>query len=147
MGIGCLIAIHWVCFYGSIKYANVSIGLVCFASTGLFTALLEPLMTHKKFSWAELLLGLLSLIGIYLIFHFDARYRTGIIIGIASALFAALFSVLNKRNVATVAPQTMMLYELSGGILLLTVLMPFYLQQFPVTHLFPTAAEWGWLLA
>ncbi len=144
--IGCLIAIHWVCFYGSIKYANVSIGLICFASTGLFTALLEPLMTTKKFSWAELFLGLISLLGIYLIFHFDARYRTGIIIGIVSAIFAALFSVFNKRNVATVAPQTMMLYEISGGVLLLTGLMPFYLSKFPAQHLIPSFSEWGWLL-
>ena len=146
MLIGGLIAIHWVCFYGSIKYSNVSIGLVCFASTGLFTAILEPMMTQKKFSWAELLLGLISLMGIYLIFHFDARFRTGIIIGIASALFAALFSVLNKRNVAIIAPQTMMLYELAGGVLLLSLLMPFYLQKFPTQHLFPSNAEWGWLL-
>lgn len=144
--IGCLIAIHWVCFYGSIKYSNVSIGLVCFASTGLFTALLEPLFTKKRFSWTEVALGLISLLGIYLIFHFDARYRTGIIIGIASALFAAIFSVLNKRNVSLVAPQTMMLYELSGGLLILTVLMPFYLHQFPATHLVPSMAEWGWLM-
>jgi drug/metabolite transporter (DMT)-like permease len=144
--IGCLIAIHWVCFYGSIKYSNVSIGLVCFASTGLFTALLEPIFTNKKFSWIEVLLGLISLLGIYLIFHFDARYRTGISIGIASAVFAAIFSVLNKRNVSLIAPQTMMLYELSGGLLLLTLLMPFYLQKFPPTHIFPNISEWGWLL-
>jgi drug/metabolite transporter (DMT)-like permease len=146
MMIGGLIAIHWVCFYGSIKYANVSIGLICFASTGLFTALLEPLLTTKKFSWIELFLGLISLLGIYLIFHFDARYRTGIIIGIASAIFAALFSVFNKRNVAILAPQTMMLYELSGGVLLLTLVMPFYLQTFPAQHLMPSLSEWGWLL-
>ena len=144
--IGCLIAIHWVCFYGSIKYSNVSIGLVCFASTGLFTAVLEPLFTKKQFSWTEVALGSISLLGIYLIFHFDARYRTGIMIGIASALFAAIFSVLNKRNVSLIAPQTMMLYELSGGLLILTLLMPFYLQKFPPTHVFPTIAEWGWLL-
>lgn len=146
MLIGALIAIHWVCFYGSIKYANVSIGLVCFASTGLFTALLEPLLTSKQFSFAEVLLGLLSLLGIYLIFHFDARYRTGIFIGIVSAVFAALFSVFNKRNISMVAPKTMMLYELGGGVLLLTVLMPFYLQKFPATHLLPTLSELGWLL-
>ncbi|MBY0479870.1 MAG: EamA family transporter [Chitinophagaceae bacterium] len=144
--IGCLIALHWVCFYGSIKYANVSIGLVCFASTGLFTALLEPLLTLKKFSWVEVLLGCISLVGIYLIFHFDERYRTGIFIGIISAIFAALFTVLNKKNVSVVAPKTMMLYELSGGVLLLTILMPFYLQKFPATHLYPSLSEWGWLL-
>ena len=68
--IGGLIAIHWVFFYGSIKYSNVSIGLVCFASTGMFTALLEPLMSSKNFSWTELFLGLISLFGIFLIFHF-----------------------------------------------------------------------------
>ena len=146
MLIGGLIAIHWVCFYGSIKYSNVSIGLVCFASTGLFTAILEPLLTQKKFSWIELLLGLISLLGIYLIFHFDTRYRTGILIGIASAVFAAFFSVFNKRNVATVAPQTMMLYELSGGVLLISLLMPFYLQKFPTVHIFPSGTEWIWLL-
>ena len=144
--IGCLIAIHLVCFYRSIKYSNVSIGLVCFASTGLFTALLEPVFTKKKFSWTEVLLGSISLLGIYLIFHFDARYRIGITIGIASAVFAAIFSVLNKRNVSQIAPQTMMLYELSGGLLILTLLMPFYLQRFPTTHLLPSFEEWGWLL-
>lgn len=147
LGIGSLIALHWVCFYGSIKASNVSIGLVCFASVGLFTAILEPLLTYKKFSWAEVGLGMISLLGIYLIFHFDARYRTGILIGIASALLAALFSVLNKKKVDIVPPKTLMLYELSGGLLILTLLMPVYLHYFPTTYIFPTLSDWGWLLA
>ncbi len=146
LGIGTLIALHWVCFYGSIKIANVSIGLVCFASVGLFTALLEPLLTTKPFSWSEVGLGLISLLGIYLIFHFDSRYRTGILVGIASALLGALFSVLNKKNVDIAPPQTLMLYELSGGLLLLTLLMPVYLQYFPPAYIFPTLSDWGWLL-
>jgi drug/metabolite transporter (DMT)-like permease len=145
-GIGVLIALHWVFFYGSIKMANVSIGLVCFASVGLFTALLEPMMTDKKFSWVETALGLISLLGIYLIFHFDTRYRTGIIWGIASALLAALFSVLNKKNVNAAPPQTMMLYELSGGLLVLTLFMPLYLSYFPTDYFFPSLSDWGWLL-
>lgn len=146
LGIGCLIALHWVCFYGSIKIANVSIGLICFASVGLFTAILEPMLTEKKFSWAEIGLGLLSLLGIYLIFHFDARYRTGILLGIASAVLGAIFSVLNKKNVNVAEPQTLMLYELSGGLLILTIGMPVYLNYFPVTTIFPTWSDWGWLL-
>ena len=40
---GALVALHWVFFYGSIKYANISVGLVCFSSIGFFTAILEPL--------------------------------------------------------------------------------------------------------
>jgi drug/metabolite transporter (DMT)-like permease len=146
MGIGTIIALHWVCFYGSIKIANVSIGLVCFASVGLFTALLEPLMTDKPFSWPETALGLISLLGIYLIFHFDSRYRTGILLGVASAILGALFSVLNKKYVDVAPPQTLMLYELSGGLLLLTLLMPLYLQYFPADHIMPSLSDWGWLL-
>jgi drug/metabolite transporter (DMT)-like permease len=146
LGIGCLIALHWVCFYGSIKIANVSIGLICFASVGLFTALLEPMLTEKKFSWAEIGLGLVSLLGIYLIFHFDARYRTGILLGTASAILGALFSVLNKKNVEVAEPQTLMLYELSGGLLILTVGMPFYSNYFPSVSIFPSWSDWGWLL-
>lgn len=146
LGIGSLIALHWVCFYGSIKASNVSIGLVCFASVGLFTAVLEPLLTDKKLSWTEVGLGMISLLGIYLIFHFDTRYRTGILVGIASALLGALFSVLNKKNVDVAPPQTLMLYELSGGLLLLTLLMPVYLHYFPTTYYFPAISDWGWLL-
>ncbi|MBV9989142.1 MAG: DMT family transporter [Chitinophagaceae bacterium] len=147
MGTGALIALHWVCFYGSIKLANVSIGLVCFASVGLFTALLEPLMMHKGFSWAEISLGLISLLGIYLIFHFDDRYRLGIFLGLACSLLAAVFSVLNKKYVGVAKPQSLMLYELSGGLLVLTLLMPLYLYYFPTNYIFPGLEDWGWLLA
>lgn len=146
MGIGMLIALHWVCFYGSIKMSTVSIGLVCFASTGLFTAILEPLLTRKKISWPEIGLGCISLIGIALIFHFDTRYRLGIGVGILSALLAAWFSVLNKKMVETAPPQTMMLYELTGGLLLLTLLMPAYLAYAPAQNWFPSLSNWAWLL-
>jgi len=145
-GIGTLIALHWVCFYGSIKMSNVSIGLICFSTVGLFTAVLEPVFTYKKFSWAEVGLGLISLLGIYLIFHFDTRYRAGILVGIAAALLAALFSVLNKRHVYMAPPQTLMLYELSGGLLVVTLLLPVYLHYIPTNYILPTLPDWGWLL-
>lgn len=144
--IGTLIALHWVAFYGSIKLSNVSIGLVCFSATGLFTALLEPILVTKKLQWAELGLGLLSLLGIYLIFHFDERYQTGIVVGIVSAFLAALFSVLNKKQVADAEPTVMMLYELTGGLVILTLLMPAYAYFFPETSIIPTISDLGWLL-
>ena len=120
MGIGAIIALHWVFFYGSIKLSNVSIGLICFASVGLFTSLLEPLINKTPFALAEMVLGLISLLGIYIIFHFDTRYRTGIIMGTLSSLLAAIFSVLNKRNVASIAPRLMLFYEMAGGVLALS---------------------------
>jgi drug/metabolite transporter (DMT)-like permease len=146
LGIGMLIALHWVFFYGSIKMANVSIGLVCVAGAGLFTALLEPLFLKVKIKWPEVALGLLSLLGIFLIFKFDARYRLGIGLGIISAILASIFSVLNKKEVDKQPAQMMMVYELTGGLFLLTLLMPFYLNYFNVAKVFPSLSDIGWLL-
>ncbi len=146
IGIGMLIALHWVLFYASIKFANVSIGLVCFAATSLFTALIEPLLNNTQWKKAELLLGLLSLLGIYIIFQFDIRYRTGILFGLSSALIAALFSVLNKKNITTAAPQTIMLFEMGGGFLFLTLLLPGYVLCFPDAKWIPSFADIFWLL-
>ncbi|MFZ8310533.1 hypothetical protein ACO1LC_13840, partial [Staphylococcus aureus] len=87
----------------------------------------------KKIKIAELGLGLISIAGIYLIFHFDTRYKTGIAIGIISALLAALFSVLNKKNISLANAQTTIFYELLGGILVLSIVMPLYLYWFPRT--------------
>ncbi|MFZ9214315.1 MAG: DMT family transporter [Sediminibacterium sp.] len=145
-GIGMLIALHWVFFYGSIKMANVSIGLVCVAGAGLFTALLEPLFLKVKIKWPEVALGLLSLLGILLIFKFDARYRLGIGLGIVSAILASIFSVLNKKEVDKQPAQMMMVYELTGGLFLLTLLMPFYLNYFNVAKVLPSLSDIGWLL-
>jgi len=146
MGVGVIVALHWVTFYGSIKYANISVGLVCFSATGFFTAILEPLITRKPFNKNELLLGLMVMVGIYLIFHFDPQFKTGIILGIISALFGSLFPVFNRLLVQEHKPETVTLYELSGGFLFLTILLPFYLHYIPADHLFPTIADMGWLL-
>lgn len=144
--VGAIVALHWVCFYGSIKYANVSIALVCLSSAGLFTAVIEPIFTTKKFNGREFLLGFIGIAGIYLIFHFDLHYKTGIIIGLVATIFSVVFSILNKKVGASIAPKTMMLYELSGGLIAITILLPFYLKAFPANHLTPSLSDWFWLL-
>src|SRR5712675_14501 len=92
-GIGFVAALHWVTFYGSIKKANVSVALVCFSAIGFFTALLEPLILRVKIKWTEVLLGVMVIAGIYIIFQFDGRYKTGIILGTMSALLLAFVMI------------------------------------------------------
>ena len=145
-GVGVIVALHWVSFYASIKYANVSVALVCFSAIGFFTAILEPLITRKPFNRNELLLGLLVIAGIYLIFQFDPQYKTGIILGLTSALLASLFPVFNRLLVQRYKPETVTLYQLSGGFFFLTLLLPFYLHFVPAGHMIPTLADAGWLL-
>ncbi len=144
-GIGSLIALHWCFFYGSIKYSNVSIALTCISSAGLFTAILEPCMTDKKINPVEIILGLVGIAGIYLIFHFDPQFKTGIVLGLICTVLSSVFSVLNKRQVQNTAPKTMMLYELGGGLLFLTVVMPFYLGVFSTKQYFPSFKDTTWL--
>ena len=146
VSVGAVIALHWVSFYGSIKYSNVSIALVCFSSIGFFTAIFEPIILKRRFEWRELALGLLCITGIYLIFNFNPQYKTGIIIGLVSALLAVCFSIFNKSLVGRISVKTVTFYEMGGGWLVLTVLMPFYLKLFPTDYIFPSISDWGWLL-
>ena len=139
MGCGLLLSTHWVCYYGSIKMSNVSIGAVCFALVGFFTAILEPIIDHHRPSWRELLLSALTVCGILLIFGFDARYRTGIAVGCLSSFLYALFSIFSKRVQASTgrASSTMLLYELTGGGLLLAVATLVYSACFPQAVVVP----------
>jgi len=145
-GIGGIAALHWVAFYGSIKYSNVSVSLLCFSAIGFFTAIIEPLILRHRVDVVELMLGLLVIVGIFFIFQVDPHFKTGIIIGLVSALLGSLFPVLNKRILLRVSPENVTLYELSGGFLVLTALMPLYLWLFPAPSLLPGWQDLGWLL-
>lgn len=129
-GVGILLCLHWIFFYASIKTSNISIGVVCFSLVCFFTALLEPPLTRRKLSWSELGISLLTLLGILLIFSFDTRYRTGITLGVISSLLAALFTIYNKRIGVHYPASTSLLYEMIGGALLLTAIMPVYCSYF-----------------
>lgn len=145
-GVGFIAAMHWVTFYGSIKYSNVSVALVCFSAIGFFTALFEPLILRKKINGIELLLGLITLSGIYIIFHFDSQYKTGIIIGIISAILASLFPIFNREFLKRINVETMLTWQQTGGLLVLSILLPFYLQKFPTNTFLPGLENLGWLL-
>ena len=145
-GVGVIVAIHWVTFYGSVKYANVSVALVCFSATGFFTAFFEPLILKRKISLIEVGLGLIAISGIYIIFDFHPQYKVGVIFGIISAVGSSLFPIYNKKLLLTYSPKILTLYELGGGLLALSVLVPFYLMQFPAAYYLPTITDWLWLL-
>ena len=144
--IGCILIMHWVVFYAGIKYSNISTALVCFSSVGFFTALLEPLLFRHKADLAEVALGLLAIGGIAIIFRFDARYQTGIIISLFSAFLAAIFPILNSRMLKGMDPEEGSRYQLSGGLIFLTPLIPLYLKLSPAGYYWPTPMDWFWLL-
>ena len=145
-GVGLLLALHWLFFFGSIKASNVSIGVVCFSVTGFFSAIFEPLFGRRKISFRELLYSVVAVLGILLIFQFDMRYRYGIMLGVVSSALAALYTISNKK-VGSLAPSSsILLYEMIGGVTFLRCLLPFYLYFSPQEYLIPNALDFIYLL-
>jgi drug/metabolite transporter (DMT)-like permease len=143
---GAFLGLHWVFFYASIKYANISVGVVCFSLTSFFTAILAPLLNRKKFSVAELLLSALTLCGIGLIFGLDAHYRTGIILGIISAILVAFYTVFNERLTKKFKSHTITLYTMLGGFMGVSAVLPISLLLFPAAAFAPSLLDLVYLL-
>lgn len=112
--IGFIVAIHWMAFFGSARVANVSVSLVGFATNSLWAALLEPWFNRTKLKKYELVLGLIVIIGLYIIFSFDFQYKLGLVLGILAGFTSALFSVFNSKLVRTVSARTITFYEMIG---------------------------------
>lgn len=146
MGVGVLLAAHWVFFYGSIKASNVSIGVVCFSLTAFFTSIFEPIINKHKISIKEILFSLIAVIGIVLIFQLDIRYRNGIILGIISSALCSLFVIYNKKVSINQTSTTMLLYEMIGGFLVLSLLLPLYLAYTPHISYTPSGMDIIYLL-
>jgi len=144
--VGFLLAMHWVSFFAGIKNSNVSTALVCLSAMGFFTAILEPVMLRRPFDMIEVLLGLLAIAGISIVFHFDPHYKLGIIISLFSAFLASIFPILNRQILQKMDVETATRYQLSGGFIFITLLMPVYLHYFPVDKLLPSLSDFAWLL-
>lgn len=124
-GIGVLVALHWLTFYGSIKLSNASVGATCMAFGTVFTALVEPWLARTRFQPRDLLLGVAVLPGVALVVGgVPDGMRAGIAVGTVSALFVALFGSLNKRLVEHGDALTVTAIELGAGVLAITLLAP-----------------------
>lgn len=146
LSVGLLLALHWIFFYGSIKYANVSIGVICFCLSSFFTAIISPMLNRQKISWAELLLSSLTLFGISLIFQFDSSYRIGIGFGVVSSLLFAFYAILNERlSASRNAVRTTALQMIGGFTGLSVLLLPVYIMNVQHATYLPTINDFCFL--
>lgn len=142
---GVVIAVHWVTFFEAIKQSNVSIALVCFSSSTLFTSLIEPLYFKRKIKAYEIIFGVVIVIGLYFIFSFEFKYLTGMILSVISAALASWFTVLNGILIKKTNAKTISFYELLGAFVVVSIYLVgmngFNLQQFKIP-----SADLKWLL-
>jgi drug/metabolite transporter (DMT)-like permease len=125
-GVGVIVALHWLTFYGAIKLANASVAATCIALCPIFLAIVEPWVAGRRFDPRELLIGAAVVPGVALVAGgLPGDMRLGLAIGVLSALFVAFFSALNKRLVDRADALTVTCVELGTGTLFLTALAPF----------------------
>ena len=124
-GVGALVGLHWLTFYGAVKLANASVAATCMALATVFIAIIEPRLAGRRFSMRDLALGIAVLPGVALVVGgVPDEMRAGVAVGALSALFVALFGALNKRLVHHADPLTVTTIELGAGTLTLTLLWP-----------------------
>src|SRR5690606_17612945 len=150
-GIGVLVALHWLTFYGAVKLANASGAAACMALAAVFVAMIEPGLAKRRISRAELALGIVVLPGVALVVGgIPDGMRIGVAVGALSALFVALFGSLNKRLVEHADPLVGTGVELGAGTLALTLLAPLMPFLFPAfagpLFTLPGASDAGYLL-
>ncbi|MBE7441666.1 MAG: EamA family transporter [Flavobacteriales bacterium] len=119
--VGVVIAVHWITFFEAIKQSNVSIALVCFSSSTLFTSLIEPFYFKRKIKPYELIFGLLIIVGLYFIFSFEFSYLNGMLLSFFSAALASWFTVLNGMLVKETNAKTISFYELLGAFSIVSI--------------------------
>lgn len=145
--IGILVGIHWVCFYGSIKYANASIALVTFATIALFTAFLNPLILRTKINKLDVAVGVLIIPGMALVANnIDLNLMTGFWLGILSAFLASLFTVYNKKYIKAADPILITFLEMSGAWIFLSICIPIYTFGLENTMEIPSLVDFLYLL-
>lgn len=145
-GIGCVIALHWLAFYGSIKLANASVAVACLALGAIFAALVEPLLTRRKHERSELLLGLIAIPGVVLLVGgVPLEMRLGIVAGAIAALLSAVFSSLNKRYVESGDPATVTLLQMGAGTLFIVIVGLVALGPAEALPM-PSASDLTWLI-
>ncbi|RIY38108.1 DMT family transporter [Capnocytophaga canis] len=147
IGIGSLMAIHWLLFFQSIKVSNVSITLSCISTATLFAAFIEPLVFRRRIDWTEIVLGIVITTCMLLIFKTEMRYKEGIIYGILCAIFGAVFSVFNGRVHGKTSSANIITYEIFGGFFMLTIYYLFSGDLEGVSHISVNDFWWTLLLA
>jgi len=130
---GFVIAAHWILFFAAAKVSNASVCLAGLSTTTLWTSFIEPIIFKRKIKYYEVLLGLVIMLGLYVIFQFDFNHQLGLMMGIGSAFLAALFSVINGKFTRKHDPYHITFYEMLGACLGTIIFMPFYLKFFSET--------------
>jgi len=142
---GFLIALHWIFFYQTIKISTVSIAVICLSTSTFFNSILTSIIDKTKPKYYELGISLIVILAIAYIFNYQPGYELGMIYGVISAFFSAAFTTVNGRISKNFDAIVFSVYELLGGVILLSVLLFFFPDNFSKI-LYASSSDWWYLI-
>jgi drug/metabolite transporter (DMT)-like permease len=148
LGVGVLMGVHWFTFFASARASNASVCLAGMATTSVWTALIDPLMSRRPVSWLQVGLGLLVVVGLVIIFGFEyERAAVGLLLALLSALLAAFFTIFNSRFAQKHEAMLITFYEMVGGCVAAGVLWFIFETASPTnTPKWPPLTDWFWIM-
>lgn len=109
-----LMGAHWVTYFYALKLSNVAIGMLSIFTFPVMIALLEPLFSKSKLDPIHIALGIMVLIGVYILapeFDLESSQLQGILFGMVSALCYALRILILKGQIAKYNGTMLMFYQ------------------------------------
>ncbi|WP_316931973.1 DMT family transporter [Hymenobacter sp. DG25B] len=149
LAVGALVATHWITFFLAARLSSVSVCLAGMATLALWTSLLEPLLLWRRIRAYEVGLGLLTMVGLYLVSQAELDQLLGLGVAVISAGLSALFSVINSQLVKRHAPLRLTFYEMLGACVSIALFFPVYSHFYTNgagLHLALKPLDWVWLL-
>ena len=145
VGVGTLVTIHWLCFFESIKVSNVSVAVVCLATSSLFTAILEPIFFKRKLLKYELVMGLIVIAALAYILGVESKYISGYIYGLVAAFLGTLFTIFNGKYIGRIDAAKITMIEMLTGVVIISCLLA-YKEDYSILTSFITISDFTYLL-
>jgi drug/metabolite transporter (DMT)-like permease len=148
LAVGFILSAHWMLFFASARVSTASVCLAGMATTSLWTSIIEPVVNKKSIRPLEVGLGILAFAGLYVVFRFEFDHALGLMLALASALLAAIFTVANSRLVQRIDAYVITFYEMAGATAF-SLLSLFLAETFEWTGdapYLPKAGDWIWIL-
>lgn len=115
IGLGIIMAVHWVTYFASMQYASVSVGIIALFTFPVITVLLEPFFEKNRLCWQDVASAIVVLVGIGLIVpspSFSNEVTLGILVGIFSAFLYALRNLLHRKYFSHYSGAKAMAYQI-----------------------------------
>ncbi len=126
---GVLLTLHWVSLFGAIQIAPIAITFLALFTYPIIIILLEPWFFNEKRRLVDLVLGAVTLLGVYMLqpeFDLSNNVTQGILLGLFSGTAFAVRNLLSRSLIQSVSGIKQMCWQL-GVVTLLLSPIPFVL--------------------